>query len=55
MAAVIGGSYALIRGFWDRQGLLARKGTPPDLTFLWAIAFGVGIALCLGMAKVLRK
>lgn len=55
MAAVIGGSYALIRGFLDWQGVLARRGTPPELAFLWAIPFGVGIALCLGMAKVLRK
>ena len=55
MVATIGATYALLLGYMEHQGFLARPGTEPILAFLWIIPFGVGIALCLGMAHLLRK
>lgn len=55
MVATIGGSYVLIQRILEELGLRAVRGTPPVLSFLWVIPFGVGIALCLGMAYLLDK
>ena len=55
MVVAMGVSYVAIARYLEKLGLQAVVGTPPELAFLWVIPFGVGVALCLGMAHLLRK